>query len=133
MYSQLQKDGVASPVQVLMDLGILSAEDYESWRFGSVDYLERVCRVNLHKLTFIMKEIRAYARKNNLKASWTFYKQWGRKGKKPSVKLRFSKSGDENIEKMYATQYISPKLISEHQRNGNSACDIPALPDTQTE
>jgi len=133
MYSQLQKKGVASPVQVLMDLGVLSAGDYESWRFGRVDYLERVCRVNLHKLTFIMKEIRAYARKNNLKASWTFYKQWGRKGKKLLAKLRFSKSGDENIEKMYATHYISPKRISERQRNGDNACDITTLPDTQTE
>lgn len=108
MYQQLKKSGVAAPVQVLVDVGVLSPEDLERWRFGKVDYLERVCKVNLHKLGFIMKEVRAYARKNNLKASWTFYKQWG--GKKPAAKLRFSKSGDENIERGYATHYVSPQL-----------------------
>lgn len=50
MYQQLQKTGVVIPEQVLLDLGFLSKEDYE---------------------------IRSYAAKNNLKASWTFYKQWG--------------------------------------------------------
>lgn len=109
MYQQIQKTGMAAPVQVLMDLGYLSASDYENWRFGRVDYLERVCKVNLHKLSFIMKQVRAYARKNNLKPSWTFYKQWGRKEKKPAVKLRFSKYGDEGVERGYATHYISPK------------------------
>ena len=110
MYQQLKKSGVATPVQVLVDVGALSAEDLERWRFGKVDYLERVCKVNLHKLAFIIKEVRAYARKNNLKASWTFYKQWGRKGKTPAAKLRFSKTGDESIERGYATHYVSPTL-----------------------
>lgn len=112
MYHQIQKTGMAVPVQVLMDLGVLAASDYENWRFGRVDYLERVCKVNLHKLAFIMKEVRDYASKNNLKPSWTFYKQWGRKGKKPSVKLRFSKHGDEGVECGYATHYISPERMT---------------------
>ena len=111
MYQQIQKNGFAAPVQVLMDLGYLSKEDYENWRFGRVDYLERVCKVNLHKLSFVMKEIRAYARRNDLKPSWTFYKQWGRKGKKTSIKLRFSKSGNESIEMEYATHYVSIKKV----------------------
>ena len=116
MYHQVLKDGMAAPVQVLMDLGVLSLVDYERWRFGEVDYLERVCKVNLHKLAFIMKEVRAYARKNDLKGSWTFYKQWGRKGKKPAVKLRFSKYGDENVEINYATHYISQKHMAEKKQ-----------------
>ncbi|KPU45080.1 hypothetical protein OXPF_15580 [Oxobacter pfennigii] len=129
MYRQLQKDGVATPVQVLMDVGVLSAGDYENWRFGRVDYLERVCSANLHKLSYIVKEIRAYARKNGLKESWTFYKRWGRKGQKPSVRLHFSKSGGEAIEKSYATHYISPKLTQKRQENGNSR---PAPPEPET-
>lgn len=112
MYQQLQKNGIAVPVQVLMDLGILSKEDYERWRFGKVEYLERVCKVNLSKLSLIMREIRVYAAKNNLKASWTFYKQWGLKNLPHAKKLRFSKSGGEDIEKAYATHYIDPARIS---------------------
>ena len=112
MYHQIQKNGMASPVQVLIDLEVLSSADYERWRNGQIDYLERVCKVNLRKLSFIMKEIRAYARKNDLKESWTFYKQWGRKGKKPSIKLRFSKSGSEDIERSYATHFISQERVA---------------------
>ena len=108
MYQQIKATGMAVPVQVLMDLGYLSQADYERWRFGHLDYLERVCKVNLHKLSFIMKEVRAYARKNDLKPSWTFYKQWGRKGMKPAIKLRFSKHGDEGVERGYATHFVSP-------------------------
>ena len=115
MYQQLQKSGVAVPVQVLIDVGVLSTSDYERWRNGGVDYLERVCKVNLHKLAFIMKQVRDYGRKNNLKPSWTFYKQWGQKSRKPSVKLRFSKSGNEDIERNYATHYVSQRLSAEHK------------------
>lgn len=133
MYRQLQKNGVAVPVQVLMDLGVLSVEDHENWRFGQVDYLERVCRINLHKLAGIMKEIRTYARKNSLKASWTFYRQWGRKGKEQTVKLRFSKSGNETIENGYATHYILAKSISERREDNGSVDTFPSLPAIQTE
>ena len=116
MYRQIRKSGFASPVQVLMDVGVLSRADYERWRFGKADYLERVCKINLNKLSLIMKEIRSYARKHGLKASWTFYNQWGVKGKKTSVKLRFSKSGDENIERSYATHYISHEQLSRKEQ-----------------
>lgn len=115
MYRQIKKSGMATPVQVLVDLGCLSAADLENWRFGRVDYLERVCKVNLRKLSFIMKQVRGYASKNNLKPSWTFYKQWGREGK-PALKLRFSKSGDEGVERGYATHYISPKWFDGHKK-----------------
>lgn len=106
MYHQLQKTGVASRVQVLIDIEILSKEDHEKWRIGKVDYLERVCQTNLRALTLIAKEIRAYARDQHLKPSWTYYRQWGCKRKSQARKLRFSKSGDERIEREYATHYV---------------------------
>ena len=113
MYQQLQKTGVAIPVQVLLDLGFLSKEDYERWRFGKVDNLERVCEGNLSRLSFIMDQIRSYAAKNNLKASWAFYKQWRQKKLPHAKRLRFSKSGNEDIEKAYATHYIDTVKVSE--------------------
>lgn len=106
---------MASPVQVLMDIGALSKEDYERWRFGKVDYLERICKMNLGRLSFVMSEVRVFARKNSLKPSWTFYKRFGRKGK-PAIQLRFSKSGQEDIETAYATHYISPQLTEQRQK-----------------
>ena len=110
MASQCHARGYASPVDVLMDVGVLSKANYENWRRGQVDYLERVCTANLSKLSFIMHEIRSYATKNNLKPSLTVYKQGGTKQKRI---LRFCKSGSPAIEKAYATHRIDSKRIAQ--------------------
>lgn len=102
--SILQEKIYISPVDMLMRIGVLSAKDYENWWFGRVLYLEKVCKTNLRKLSFIMKELRAYAQQNHLRPSWTAYNQWGVKGRK--IRLRFSKSGDSGIEEGYATHYV---------------------------
>lgn len=49
VYHQCQRRGYAAPVDVLMEVGVLPKQKYEDWRFGRVDYLERVCTVNLRK------------------------------------------------------------------------------------
>ena len=64
-----------------------------------------------------MRTIRAYGQKNGLRAAFCAYKRWGvkkeRAGKKPVIPLRFSKSGDPNIEQAYATHYVDTKRIDE--------------------
>lgn len=104
MSSLIYKKGFAAPADVLMEIGVLSKEDYENWRFGRVPYLEKVCQIDLSKLSTIMREMRAYAREHNLRESWTDYREWGKGG---SVRLRFSKSGHDNIERGYATHFVS--------------------------
>ena len=104
VYHQCQRRGYAAPVDVLMDIGVLPKQKYEDWRFGKVDYLERVCTVNLRKLSFIMHQMRVYAQKTGLKPSFCYYKRWGVKkktgqGHKPVIPLRFSKSGNPEVEK----------------------------------
>ena len=116
MYHQCRERGYATPVDVLMDIGVLRKQDFENWRNGKVDYLERVCQCNLHKLSEIMKEVRSYARKNDLKPSETVYKQWGVKkkhGMKKVIRLRFSKTGDPGVERGYSTHYVDTRRIAE--------------------
>ena len=115
MYTLIKEKGVASPVEVLIAIGTLSKDDYERWRRGQVDFLERVCKINLRKLSLVAHEIRAYARKHDLKPSWTDYRRWKSKPGKdaPNIRLRFSKSGDEDIERQYATHYVGENKISE--------------------
>ena len=116
MYQQCMKRGYATPVDVLMDVDVLSKKSYEDWRFGKVAYLEKVCVVNLHKLSFIMQQIRSCAKMNGYQESFTCYKQWGNKSSSESKKvlpLRFSKSGDPTIERAYATHYLDVKRIEE--------------------
>jgi hypothetical protein len=98
--------GFAAPVDVLIDIGILSRKDYDDWRSGRVPYLERVCRANLSKLSLVMHEVRSYAAKTSLKPSWTAYMHKG-------MPLRFSKSSDEKIERSYATHYVQKKMADQ--------------------
>ena len=91
-----------------MKLEYLSEKDYENWRFGKVEYLEKVCGVNLRKLSTINKTIKEISGQWNLKKSWTAYNKYG-KGKK--IRLRFSKSGNEQIEQAYATHYLNIEKI----------------------
>lgn len=118
MYQQCQRRGYAAPVDVLMDIGVLPKKKYEEWRFGRVSYLESVCTVNLCKLSFIMHQMRVYAKKSGLKSSFCYYKQWGMKkkngqGHKLVVLLRFSKSGDPDIERWYGTHFVDSKRIEQ--------------------
>ena len=117
MYLQIQRRGYATPVDVLMDTGILSKQKYEDWRFGKVDYLERVCAANLKNLSLVLHQMRVHAQKANLKPSFCYYKRWGVKkkggqGKKPVIPLRFSKTGDPDVEKWYATHFVDSKRIA---------------------
>lgn len=113
MYQSIIKKGYVAPIDVLMDISVLSKQDYEDWRYGRSAFLEKVCNVNLRMLSEIMKEMRAYAAKNNLKPSWTHYHQWG---KHKDRKLQFSKSNDEKIEYNYATHYIDVEILEQLKR-----------------
>lgn len=102
--------GYVCSVDVLMGLGCLSKKDYEAWRFGKIDFLEKACNINLSKLSFINKMIKKFAFDLNLESSWTGYTQYGKEKKR---RLKFSKSGEEKIENAYATHYIDKERLLE--------------------
>lgn len=54
----LEERGYVSVVDLLMRLDYLLKVDYEQWRYGWIEYLEKVCKVNLLKLSFINKYLR---------------------------------------------------------------------------
>lgn len=99
-----REKGYAAPVDVLMEIGFLSEQKYREWRNGRVSYLEAVCTANLSKLATAMHCIRVYAQKHGLKPSYTVYNAWGKKSGNKA--LRFSKYGDKNVEKWYATHMV---------------------------
>ena len=116
VYHQCQQRGYAAPVDVLMDIGVLPKQKYEDWRFGKVDYLERVCTVNLRKLFFIMHQMRVYAQKTG-------------QGHKPVIPLRFSKSGNPEVEKWYAPHFVDSKEAF----NELNVKKLPTVKELQTE
>jgi len=102
----INEKGYISFIDVFIGLEYLSKSDYEEWRFKRVPYLEKVIKINPGKINFIMKTVRKNSLNGNLKPSWKGYKSWG-KGRK--VDLRFSRSGDHNIEETYATHFVKPR------------------------
>ena len=106
--------GYICSIDVLLGLNYLAKTDYEKWRNGQVEYLEKICQTNLGKLTTINKIIRQVATKMNLEPSLTVYNKFG---KGPKQKLRFSKSGDFNIEKAYSTHFLNKYQIEKLKEN----------------
>ncbi len=94
-----------SPLDLLLHLEKLTPKLVEEWRFRRVPYLERVTNGGLGQLSFIMKVLRQTAREMELKESYSAYVSWGKGPKKP---LRFSKSGDPNVERGYSMHYLKP-------------------------
>ena len=139
MYHQCKARGYATPVDVLMDIGILTRQKYGEWRFGRVPFLEAVCNANLKKLSTVMHEIRVYAKEHHLKPSFCYYKRWGMKKKdgqwhKAVVPLRFSKSGSPEIERWYSTHFVDQQQIktvkaaqAPEESNLESVAEMPCI------
>lgn len=98
--------GYASPLDLFLKMEKITPKLVEEWRFGRIPYLERV--LSLGQLSFIMKEFRKMVKEMDLKESYTTYMSWGKGTKRP---LRFSKSGDSQVECHYSTRYIKPREV----------------------
>jgi len=98
----LAQGDVFTPIDILIEMGRLSKNNYEAWRKGNVSYLERVIEGNLSKTNRILRIIGFHAHDLNMVSHGSVYHQWG-KGRKRV--LRFSKSGDLNLEKAYSRHY----------------------------
>lgn len=96
---------VVAPVDVLVRMGTLRAEDLEAWRFGRVPFLEQVIQGNLSRLRRFLRILGFLCHDLNLTASATAYVRWG-EGGRPS--LRFTKTGEPRLEKIYARHFVWP-------------------------
>ena len=114
VHSLRYEKGIVCSIDIFIGLDYLSKKDYEDWRFGKVDCLEKVCKANLSKLTLINKTIKKIANDLKLDKSRTGYNQYG---KGVNRRLRFSKSGNKIIEDTYATHYIDKERINELKTN----------------
>ena len=106
--------GFICAIDILCELDYLNEVQIKDWRFGKIQYIEKVCGKNLGTLNFINKTIKEISKDRKLKASWTAYNKFG-KGIK--TRLIFSKTRDENIENAYAIHYIDTERIKELKNN----------------
>ena len=104
----LRERKFVTAIDVLTGIGWLLPKDVEAWRRGQVPYLERVVHANLHKISTAMHLFRAWAAAHGLRPSETVYMSHTRR----RHVLRFSRSGDEGIERAYRTHFLSPELAA---------------------
>jgi hypothetical protein len=100
-----------APVDVLIGVGWLRPDQAEAWRRGRVPYLERVTAAGLGPLSRALRVLRRWAEHSGLQPRETVYVSWT----PDRHRLRFTKTGDENIERAYRTHWISPRLIAAKQ------------------
>jgi len=109
--ASLAEHKFVSAIDVLVGLGWLEPRRVDAWRQGRVDYLERVVGANLGKISTAMHAFGRWARERGLGPSETAYVARTR-DRRP---LRFSKSGDLEIERAYRTHWVSPELSERKQ------------------
>ncbi len=96
----LKTSNEISPVTILIEMGNLEAKAHDAWRRGQVPYLERVFQGNLSKANRILRIISFHVHDLNMVPSQHTYRVRGK-----SHTLRFSKTGDPNVEKSYARHF----------------------------
>ena len=109
----LKTEAVVTPVGVLLRMQRITGQQYEDWRFGRIPYLEKVFLGSLGKANRILRILQHHAQSLNLEPSQTVYRKWG-KGKK-RIGLRFSKSGDPNLERAYSRHYVARRKLSKQE------------------
>jgi len=105
---------VVTPIEVFVQMGLLSKPDVESWRFGRIPYLEKVIRCNLAKASRILRLLRMHVHDLDMRPSKTVYVKWGKGRRTP---LRFSKTGDPKLEEAYSRHFLAPGLGSKKRRS----------------
>lgn len=102
----LAESGCVAPVDVLIGVGWLPLSTLRAWRQGRVPNLEQVMNVKPSRISEAMELLRAWANQRGLQPNEAVYV--ARTPARPA--LRFSKSGDPDLEKDYRTHFVSPEL-----------------------
>jgi hypothetical protein len=113
-----------SPVDVLIGIRWLDLGTVKRWQHGQIDYLERGVQTNLSRISEAMKLFRSWATAKGLIPSETAYV-----ARRPSRQvLRFSKSGNPTIERLYRTHWVSAELSEKkRERLAEKASRAPEL------
>lgn len=99
-------------IDVLVGIGWLAPARVDEWRQGRVDPLERAVPVNLVQISSAMRFFRHWAGDRGLVPSETACAARTR-DRRP---LRFSASGNPEIERAYRTHWVSPTLSEDKRR-----------------
>ncbi|PXY19561.1 DUF2293 domain-containing protein [Prauserella muralis] len=95
-----------APVEVLSVLGWLPPSRVEQWRGGRVPDLSAIAAVNDDRLAEALGHLREWAADQGLEPDEIGYLARTRDARP----LRFTAGGDENLERLFRTHWVSPAL-----------------------
>ncbi|HET9953124.1 MAG TPA: hypothetical protein VFQ61_01400 [Polyangiaceae bacterium] len=101
----LTKGGPLIPLEVLIQLELVGADEVAAWRNGELPYLERGMTSGLSRVARVLRLIEERALELGLTATRGKYVRRG-PGRKQS--LRFSKRGDAESERLYSRHFVRP-------------------------
>src|SRR5258706_10725154 len=104
----LKHEKYVSAVNVLMNMGLLQPYQFEKWRQGQVPDLESGIQCGPRKLNDILLLFRSWVQARGLQPNPIVLKTHHRGTE--SCPLRFSISGDPDLEREYRTQWLSTEL-----------------------
>jgi hypothetical protein len=96
----LRSTDVLRPIDVLIQLEVITPELVEEWRKGEVPYLERGITAGLSRVARMLTILHAHALELGLVPIAGKYTRRGSK-----ARLRFSKSGERASEEAYSRHY----------------------------
>jgi hypothetical protein len=99
----LEQHGEVTPLEVLLTLEMVEPDVVESWQKGGLPYLERGITAGLARVTRVLRLVQEHALALGLTPVTGKY---FRKGKGPGRKLRFSKRGDAESERLYLSHFV---------------------------
>jgi hypothetical protein len=109
--ASLASQDYVSPIDVLLGIGWLDPNTARRWQQGQIDCVEEALQTNPARIAEAMDLLRSWATGKGLLPSEADYV--ARTPQRPT--LRFSRSGDPAIERLYRTHWVSPAL-SERKR-----------------
>jgi hypothetical protein len=109
----LAAQNYVSCIDVIVGIGWTDPGTVKRWRLGQVDCLEGVLQVNPHRISEAMKLFRSWATERGLFPSETDYVARTLQRQR----LRFSRSGDATIERLYRTHWVSPALTEKKRES----------------
>lgn len=119
----LQAQRYVSAIDVLLRLGWLTDSHVQRWRQGSIDSLESAIQTNPTKVTSALVAFQQWAHGRGLNPSETDYVTATRDRRT----LRFSVDGDDAVDRVYRTHWVSPDLDERAIKRQSKPPDLLAI------
>jgi hypothetical protein len=110
-------------VDVFLRVGWLASSWFKQWERGQIGCLEGGLQVHPDRLSEALAVLRGWAARKGLQSSETEYVS-----RTPQRQvLRFSRSGDPTIERLYRTRWVSPELPEKRRERLAEKAKTPEL------